>query len=65
MIALEQDGKHLLYTSVVFMIVTTIAVALRLIAKQKTKSCFARDDFYTIFALIDFAAWNGVVISSK
>lgn len=65
MIPLEEDGKQLLCTSIVFMIITTIAVALRLIAKQKTKSPFARDDFFTIFALIDFAAWNAVIISSK
>ena len=65
MIPLQEDGKQLLYTSIVFMVAATVAVALRLIAKQKTKSRFAWDDLYTILALIDFAAYNGVIISSK
>ena len=65
MIPLEPDGKQVLYTSIVFMIVATVAVFLRLVAKQKTKSGFARDDFYAILALMGFAASNGVIISSK
>lgn len=65
MVQLKDDGRQLLYTSAVFMICATIAVALRVIAKQKTKSGFGADDLWTILALISFAAYNGVVISSK
>lgn len=65
MVQLHTSGRQLLYTSTVFMIFTIIAVALRLIAKMKTKARFATDDLWIILALIDFAAYNGVVIASK
>ena len=65
MIQLHHSGKQLLYTSIAFMIATTIAVALRIIAKFKTKAGFAIDDLWIVLALIDFAAYNGVVIASK
>ena len=62
---LEKDGKRILYTSTAFIIVTTLAVALRIVAKQKTKSHFARDDCYIVAAHIAFVAYNAIIIASK
>lgn len=65
MIPLRKDGKQLLYTSIVFLILDAVAVVLRLIAKSRTKSRFALDDLWIILTLIVFAAWAGLVIGSK
>ena len=62
---LEKDGKRLVYTSTTFIIATTIAVAVRILAKQKTKSHFARDDSYIVAALVAFWVYNAVIIASK
>ena len=65
MIRLEKDGKQLLYTSIVFLILDVIAVILRLVAKSRTKYRFAFDDAWILFTLVVFAAWAGLVIGSK
>lgn len=65
MIVLGKDGKQLLFTSIVFLILDVIAVVLRLIAKSRTKSRFALDDLWIILTLFVFAAWAGLVIGSK
>ena len=62
---LGHDGKQLLYTSIVFLILDVVAVTLRLLAKQKTKARFTVDDLWIASALVIFAAWNGLVIGSK
>lgn len=65
MIPLGKDGKQLLFTSIVFLILDVIAVVLRLIAKSRTKSRFSFDDLWIILTLIVFAAWAALVIGSK
>lgn len=65
MIPLKNDGKQLLFTSIVFLILDVIAVILRLIAKSKTKYRFALDDLWILLTLVVFAAWAGLVIGSK
>ena len=65
MILLGKDGKQLLFTSIVFLILDVIAVVLRLIAKSRTKSRFSIDDLWIILTLIVFAAWAALVIGSK
>ena len=62
---LRKDGKQLLYTSTIFLILDVVAVVLRLIAKSRTKSGFALDDLWIILTLVVFAAWAGLVIGSK
>lgn len=62
---LRKDGKQLLYTSTIFLILDVVAVVLRLIAKSRTKSRFALDDLWIILTLVVFAAWAGLVIGSK
>lgn len=64
MIPLGKDGKQLLYTSIVFLILDVVAVVLRLIAKSRTKSRFSFDDLWIILTLIVFAAWAALVIGS-
>lgn len=65
MLALKEDGKRLLSTSIVFLVLDVIAVLLRLIAKSKTKSRFALDDLWILTTLVVFAAWAALVIGSK
>lgn len=65
MIHLGKDGKQLLFTSIVFLILDTIAVVLRLFAKSRTKFRFAYDDLWIIVTLVVFAAWAALVIGSK
>ena len=65
MVHLRRDGKHLLITAIAYLILDTIAVILRLIAKSRTKHRFTLDDLYIIFALVAYAAWAGLVIGSK
>ena len=62
---LENDGKQLLYTSITFIIVTALGVGLRIVAKQQTKSHFARDDIYMVAALVAFGVYSAIIIASK
>ncbi len=65
MIPLRKDGKQLLATSIVFLVLDVIAVILRLIAKSRTKNRFAFDDLWILLTLVVFAAWAALVIGSK
>ena len=65
MVQLEKDGKQLLSTAIVFLIVDAIAVVLRLVAKSKTKYRFAFDDLCMVFTFIVYTAWAGIIIGSK
>ena len=65
MIQLEKDGKQLLSTAIVFLIVDAIAVALRLVAKSKTKHRFAFDDLCMVSTFIVYTTWAGIIIGSK
>ena len=65
MVHLYTDGKKLLYTSIAFIIVDTIAVVLRLLSKQQTKRRFGEDDGWICAALIIYLAWSGVIIASE
>ena len=65
MVHLRHDGRQLVYTASVLLILDTIAVALRLLAKQKTRKRFAVDDLWMLLALADTAAWTAVVLSSQ
>ena len=65
MIKLENDGKQLLSTAIVFLVLDAIAVVLRLVAKSKTKHRFAFDDLFMLLTFVVFAAWAGIVMASK
>ena len=65
MIPLEKDGKQLLFTSIIFLILDVIAVVLRLVAKSRTKYRFALDDLWILLTLVVFAAWAALVVGSK
>ena len=45
-------GDQVVHTSIALGIVATIAVILRLLARQRTKSSFAADDLLVILSLI-------------
>ena len=65
MVQLEKDGKQLLSTAIVFLVVDAIAVVLRLAAKSKTKHRFAFDDLCIVITFIVYTAWAGVIVGSK
>ena len=65
MIHLAKDGKQLLCTSIVFLILDVFAVILRYVAKSRTKYRFALDDACIFLTLVVFAAWAGLVIGSR
>ena len=65
MVKLEKDGKQLVSTAIVFLVLDAIAVVLRLLAKSKTKHKFAFDDLFMLLTLVVFAAFAGVVMASK
>lgn len=65
MIKLAKDGKQVLSTAIVFLVLDVVAVGLRLLAKSKTKHRFALDDLFMLLTLVVFAAWAGVVMASK
>ena len=65
MVRLEKDGKQLLITAIVFLVLAAIAVALRFVAKSKTKHRFAFDDVCMLVTAVIYAAWAGLVIGSK
>ena len=65
MVQLEKDGKQLLSTAIVFLILDAIAVVLRLFAKSKTKHRFAFDDLCIVFTFVVYTAWSGIIIGSK
>ena len=65
MVKLLSDGQLLVYTASVFLILDIIAVAVRFVAKQKTKRGWAMDDLWISIALLFTAAYHAVIISSQ
>ena len=65
MVVLAEDGKQIVYTASIYISVATIAVLLRLLAKQKTKSRYGLDDFWMLLALLVYLTYSAVVGSSK
>lgn len=65
MVQLEKDGKQLLSTAIVFLILDAVAVVFRLVAKSKTKHRFAFDDMFMVLTFIVYTAWAGLIIGSK
>ncbi|KAL8723797.1 MAG: hypothetical protein Q9181_007189 [Wetmoreana brouardii] len=62
MAKLQPDGVSNTAVAVVFMVVDTLAVMLRLVAKRRTKHRFGSDDSGIVFALVLFFVWAGLVI---
>lgn len=59
---LDSGGVANVTTAVVFVVLDTIAVSLRLLSKSKTKHYFAADDWWILVALVFFYAWAGQII---
>ena len=65
MVELLRDGRQLVYTASVFVVLDIIAVAVRFVAKQKTRRGWALDDLWISIALLFTVAYHAVIISSK
>ena len=62
MMRLQSDGSANVVTAIVFVVIDTFAVILRLISKRKTKHYFSSDDQWILCALILFFGWAGQII---
>lgn len=65
MTRLAHDGKQIVATCIVFVILDTAAVALRILAKSQTKARFAADDAWIVAALLVYSAFIGVLVNSE
>ena len=61
---LTADGMSIFVTGIVFGILATIAVALRLLTRSFVKAKYGWDDWWIIFTLLAFYAYLGLVIFS-
>lgn len=62
MVKILHDGAVNLYTALAFLIADTIAIALRIISKGKTKNGLQSDDWWTFAALVFFSVYAVIVI---
>lgn len=62
MVHLLEDGVSNVVVAIVFAVLDTIAVILRIIAKRKTKLRFGWDDAWILCALVLFYVWAAIVI---
>lgn len=60
--SMKSDGVANFATAIVFIVVDTIAVLLRLLSKRKNKRTFGSDDYWMLVALAFFYVWAGLVI---
>lgn len=62
---LKHDGQVFVYTTSIMLLVTTLAMALRVLAKSKTKTRITADDLWMFAAYIVHIADNTLMICSK
>lgn len=62
MVHLLEDGLSNVVVVIVFAVLDTIAVILRIIAKRKTKLQLGCDDVWILCALVLFYVWTAIVI---
>lgn len=62
MVHLLADGLSNVVVAIVFAVLDTIAVILRIVAKRKTKYQIGSDDAWILCALALFYAWAAIVI---
>jgi hypothetical protein len=60
--SLKPDGIANLVTVVVFVILDTIAVGLRLLAKKRNKRRLGSDDYWMLVALVFMYGWTALII---
>lgn len=65
MVHLPPDGRASFTTIVVFIILDSFAVILRIISKGKTKNRYSQDDWWILCALLLFFGWAGVRLYCK
>ena len=61
-VELHPDGAANLAMAIVFMVLDTLAVVLRIISKGKTKYRFSSDDWWILCALLFFYCWAGLIL---
>lgn len=62
MVPLRSDGVANVATAIVFVVVDSLAVVLRILSKSKTKHYLRSDDWWILGALAFFIAWAGQII---
>jgi hypothetical protein len=61
-VSIKPDGIANLVTVVVFVILDTIAVGLRLLAKKRNKRRLGSDDYWMLVALVFMYGWTALII---
>ncbi len=59
---LDAGGVANVAVAIVFVVVDSLAVFLRMLAKSKTKYYFSSDDYWILAALFFFFAWAGPIL---
>ena len=65
MVKLFLDGRSNVVVPIVFLVIDTFAVILRVFAKRKTKHRLGTDDGWIFLALALFFVWSGMVIKGS
>ena len=60
MVHLNPNSKRSLGTGIAFLVIATLAVALRLYTKTLTRAKWAADDWWICLSLVGFFSWTGV-----
>lgn len=57
------DGVYHVVVASFFILIDTLALVLRAVAKRRTKFRFGSDDGWILFALLLFYVWAGLVVT--
>jgi hypothetical protein len=60
--SMKPDGIDNFVTAILFIVVDTLAVILRVLAKLKTKRRLSSDDYWMFAALVFYYGWAGLII---
>lgn len=62
MVKFQPDGVSNFVTAILFVVIDSFAVLLRIISKGKTKYRFSSDDWWILCALLFFYGWAGLIL---
>lgn len=62
MVSLNSGGRDAFWSAIIFAVIASIAVGLRLLSKRYTKAAYGADDWWILASLVLFYAWVAVII---
>lgn len=65
MVVLKSSAQRLVACAISWIVIGSVAIILRLIAKRRTKGAFSLDDGWCLFALILITVFNALQIAGQ